>query len=78
MPNVVPHVCHVLVGGERQGSLKAVQRHVVLLSVETAQAQIGEQLGIVHPHLKKTSTNIDKKICRYYIAPGHRNRYGGV
>lgn len=56
MPNVVPHVGLLLVVScQGQGPLERRQRHVVLLGVETAQAQVVVQLTVIHTHLEETS-----------------------
>lgn len=56
MSNVVPHVSLLLVVSRQgQGPFKRGQRHVVLLSVETAQAQVVVQLTVIHTHLEETS-----------------------
>jgi len=44
MTYVVPDIRHGLVRCKCQGTFKTVERHVILLGVETAQAQIIEQL----------------------------------
>ena len=43
----LPHVGLGVVRGEGDGALHAGQRHVVLLRVEAAQAEVVEQLGAV-------------------------------
>lgn len=52
VPNVVPHVSAALVRGQTEGLEEAVDGHVVLLGIETAQAQVGEQFCTVDPHLE--------------------------
>ncbi len=42
VPHVVPHVGTAFVRGQTEGLQEAVDGHVVLLSIETAQAQVGE------------------------------------
>mmetsp|Transcript_24492 Transcript_24492/g.77431 ORF Transcript_24492/g.77431 Transcript_24492/m.77431 type:complete len:215 (+) Transcript_24492:373-1017(+) len=53
LPDVVPHVRHVVVAGRRQRALEAVERHVVLAGVEAAQPQVTPQLCVVDPHLQQ-------------------------
>ena len=53
MSNVVPDVILVVVRGQLESFLEAVERYVVLLGIETAEAEVGEQLGVVDAHLKQ-------------------------
>mmetsp|Transcript_8445 Transcript_8445/g.23541 ORF Transcript_8445/g.23541 Transcript_8445/m.23541 type:complete len:268 (+) Transcript_8445:38-841(+) len=50
LPDVEPHVRHVLVIRELQRPVEAVQRHVVLARVEATQTEVVPQLRVVHPH----------------------------
>lgn len=57
MAYVVPDICLLFViGHQSQSPLKRGQRHVVLLSVETAQAQVVVQLAVIHAHLEQPSS----------------------
>lgn len=51
MSYVVPDISDVVIISETECSLKAGQCHVVLLGIETTQAQVVEQLGVAHTHL---------------------------
>jgi len=51
--NVVPDVGEIIVSSNSKSSHEAVKRHVILLSIETAQADVVVQLGIVHTHLQQ-------------------------
>ena len=52
--NVVPDVCYVVVGSNSKCSHEATERHVILLSVETAQAEVIVQLRVAYTHLQQT------------------------
>lgn len=52
MADIVPYIILVVVRGQLQGFLEAVERHVKLLGVEAAKTKVGEQLGIVDTHLE--------------------------
>lgn len=53
MADVVPNVGHTLVRCQADGPLKAAERHVVLLGVEAAQAQVVEDLAVIDTHLEQ-------------------------
>lgn len=55
MSQVVPHVSDALVRGQAEGSLKAGEGHVILLSIEATQAQVVEDLTVVDAHLKEAA-----------------------
>ena len=52
MANVVPHIVLVVVRGQLQSLLEAVEGHVKLLGIEAAQTKVREQLSIVNTHLE--------------------------
>lgn len=55
---VVPDISLLfIIGHQGQSPLKRGQSHIVLLGVETAQAQVVVQLAIIHSHLEQPSSN---------------------
>ena len=53
MANVVPHIILVVVRGQLQSLLEAVERHVKLLGIEAAEAKVRKQLGVMDSHLEQ-------------------------
>ena len=70
MADIVPDIVLVIIRGQLQGLLEAVERHVKLLGIEAAQTEVGEQLGIVDSHLKQPPeihSHVLDKICENRI-----------
>ena len=52
MANIVPDVSNTFVSSEADGPFEATESHVILLTIETAEAKVVENFAVIDTHLQ--------------------------